>query len=121
MFGKLRDFFNQAAAAPPMPVRKAEPRKLRPDAVKVFHAVAVMPGMDACRSAKRVKGHRFLSHQAPALPFGDCDVSVCTCKYRKYADRRQMDDRRSFIAQAHRHEQTGGERRKRSGRRSTDE
>jgi hypothetical protein len=96
----------------------AAPRKEQQGA---YHAVAVVPGPDACASARRVKGQRFLSRQAPHLPFGDCDAAHCTCKYRKFADRRQLDDRRSFMPASHRHDKTGGERRDPvGGRRSTD-
>jgi len=59
-----------------------------------FGAVSIKIGPRACSAAKYLRGKRFLSSQAPALPLSKCDISDCTCKYDYYKDRRSEDDRR---------------------------
>jgi len=61
---------------------------------KEFAAVSIKIGPQACSAAKYLKGKRFLSSKAPALPLSKCDVSDCKCKYDYYKDRRSEDDRR---------------------------
>ncbi len=61
---------------------------------KEFGAVSIKIGPRACSAAKYLKGKRFLSSKAPALPLYKCDVSDCQCKYDYYKDRRSEDDRR---------------------------
>jgi hypothetical protein len=61
---------------------------------KEFGAVSIKIGPRACSAAQYLRGKRFLSHQAPALPLSKCDISDCQCKYDYYKDRRSEDDRR---------------------------
>jgi hypothetical protein len=86
-----------------------------------YHAVSVEHGLFVCAEAKKVEGIRFLSREAPPLPFRKCDSEQCTCRYRHHADRRQGDRRHRDFWSQDRHWQ-GDERRESSsrGRRSTD-
>ena len=54
----------------------------------LYHSVTIkaMPG--SCVTAKALKGIRFLSKEAPALPLEDCDVETCICRYDHHTDRR---------------------------------
>ncbi|MFA9419253.1 MAG: hypothetical protein ACERLB_03815 [Gammaproteobacteria bacterium] len=61
---------------------------------KEFGAVSIKTGPRACSAAKYLRGKRFISSQAPALPLSKCDISDCKCKYQYYTDRRSEDDRR---------------------------
>lgn len=61
---------------------------------KEFGAVSIKIGPQACTAAQYLRGKRFLSHQAPALPLSKCDISDCQCNYGYYKDRRAEDDRR---------------------------
>jgi len=61
---------------------------------KEFAAVSIKTGPRACAAANYLKGKRFLSNQAPALPLSKCDISDCQCKYAYFRDRRSEDDRR---------------------------
>jgi hypothetical protein len=61
---------------------------------KEFSAVSIKTGPRACSAANYLKGKRFLSSKAPALPLSKCDASDCKCKYDYYKDRRSEDDRR---------------------------
>ena len=61
---------------------------------KEFGAVSIKTGPRACTAAKYLRGKRFISSQAPALPLSECDISDCKCKYDYYKDRRSEDDRR---------------------------
>jgi hypothetical protein len=60
----------------------------------MFHAVSLRPGLEACEAAKKLKGERFLSKNAPSLPLSTCEAADCQCWYEHFADRR-MDDRRA--------------------------
>jgi hypothetical protein len=86
---------------------------------KSFHAVAVLPGSIACRSALKLAGDRFLSAEAPTLPLPECDIAKCTCRYAHFEDRRHMQ-RRSLDHWESGKVWIGQERRGPSGRRSTD-
>jgi hypothetical protein len=61
---------------------------------KEFGAVSIKTGPQACSAAKYLRGKRFISSLAPALPLSKCDISDCKCKYDYYKDRRSEDDRR---------------------------
>jgi hypothetical protein len=52
------------------------------------HAVSVEPGRNCCHSARVLKGKRFLSREAPALPLKNCMNEECTCHYAHHEDRR---------------------------------
>ena len=99
-----------------------EPAAARPHrAANPYHAVSVVPGLFGCAESKKVEGVRFLSKEAPSLPFKGCDSDQCTCRYQHHADRRQGDRRHRDFWSQDRHWQ-GSERREATarGRRSTD-
>ncbi|MCZ6561234.1 MAG: hypothetical protein O6931_10160 [Gammaproteobacteria bacterium] len=64
-----------------------------------YHAVSIKSSANSCVTASALKGIRFLSKEAPAMPLEDCDVETCDCQYQHYVDRRS-GPRRS--------EETGG-------------
>jgi hypothetical protein len=62
-----------------------------------FRAVSVCPGTLSCASVKKLADMRFLARNAPMLPLQTCTRSqACTCRFRKYTDRRS--DERRFAA-----------------------
>lgn len=66
-------------------------RRQRPTTVRqLFHGVAIEPtDGHACRAVLALSAQRYLAHEAPPFPLGDCDDPVsCRCKYRHYSDRR---------------------------------
>jgi hypothetical protein len=86
-----------------------------------WHAVSVVARGFACPLVRALRGHRFLSNEAPGLPLSCCQrPEQCHCIYRHYEDRRNGPRRkveRGYYPTA----PTGNvERRKRSSRRSTD-
>lgn len=60
-----------------------------------FHAVSIRPGGNACDAARDLRGRRFLSPEAPALPLAGCDRPDCGCRFTHHGDRRSDEDRRS--------------------------
>jgi hypothetical protein len=88
-----------------------------------WRAVSVICTSASCDPARALKGRRFLGADAPRLPLAECPTpAACPCVYRKYADRRAGPRREE--------DQTGlrralssadQERRRKRGRRSTDE
>ena len=121
----------QGAAVPdrnPTIQRTAPPGKagVRPktpqNAKQEWHAVTIVTSGHACEAANLLKGHRYLSKQAPKLPLECCPApEYCRCTYRHFTDRRAAGYRRG----ADRGEQisrrpTIGERRATRGRRSDD-
>jgi hypothetical protein len=54
-----------------------------------FHAVTIAPGRQACAEARALRGKRFLSHEAPALPLKTCGSPQCECRYEHHEDRRK--------------------------------
>jgi hypothetical protein len=99
--------------------KRVEGTKSAGNAPKSFHAVAVQPGLIACRAALKLAGDRFLSAEAPTLPLSDCDIAKCTCRYAHFEDRRHMQ-RRSIDHWESGKVWIGQERRGAPGRRSTD-
>ncbi len=87
-----------------------------------FHAVAIRPGRHSCAEARRLKGHRFLSSEAPLLPLAECCGVQCTCIYQHFDDRRSQLDRRDpyGLRTASWEQPDQAERRARRGRRYTD-
>jgi hypothetical protein len=86
-----------------------------------YHSVAIACRTRSCEAVQQLKGKRFLSTEAPALPVQGCAADSCQCRYVHFDDRRD-DDRRTpfgkyssipplFIDH---------ERRNQSGRRSND-
>jgi len=60
---------------------------LRP--IQTWHAISVVAAHHACPAAGALRGIRFLSAQAPALPLKDCNQrSSCKCTYKHHKDRR---------------------------------
>ena len=64
-----------------------------PDAESIerprWHAVAIVAPPTACSAARACADKRYLSVDAPRLPLAACDVEICDCTYRHFADRRQ--------------------------------
>lgn len=81
----------------------------------MFHAVSIRPGLESCEAAKKLKGKRLLSKNAPSLPLPQCGVADCQCWYEHFADRR-LDDRRAHG----RTNYAGHERRVRNDRRQVE-
>ena len=67
----------------------AEPAHRNP-----YQAVSVRPGLDNCQAVRDLREQRFLASEAPMLPLDDCTTNGnCTCKYKRWDDRRQEDRR----------------------------
>jgi hypothetical protein len=84
-----------------------------------WHAVSIVPGTGACGAARRFKGVRFLSKDAPRLPLPACAAPHCTCRFKHHDDRRAGPRRRSeqgMISAPY----SGSERRRTGGRRWDD-
>lgn len=92
-----------------------------PETPHPFHAVGVKPGRPCCPDVVNLKGRRFLSREAPALPLMGCKLR-CACVYRHFDDRRDHTDRRDpYGLRTSSWEQPDQpERRGRRGRRYTD-
>jgi hypothetical protein len=99
---------------------------MRPDddvpvARNPWHAVEIVPPRASCIAAQALKGMRFLSVQAPALPLEQCThPTACRCTYRKHADRREDARRAEDATGIGRWSPRPIERRQNRGRRSTD-
>ena len=89
-------------------------------ATSPYHAVSVVPGLFVCAESKKIEGVRFLSKEAPTIPFKNCDSEQCRCRYQHHADRRQGDRRHRDLWSTDRH--WGGQERRDEprGRRATD-
>lgn len=100
----------------PEPVVEA-PRK----APSRFHAVAIVPGPQACAEARALVDQRFLSREAPSLPLKNCGTTECKCRYAHYDDRRK-GNRRAYDLAVSIDGYEGNEQRQPSkrGRRQTD-
>lgn len=111
--GWLRNFFRPNSPNAP----RAQPKTAKP--ASPFHAVSVIPGEGACGAAYRLTGHRFLSKEAPTLPLPTCDAFHCTCRFAHHADRRAGPRRRIDFGLMP-SQFPGNDRRRSTGRRSTD-
>lgn len=61
-----------------------------------YHAVAIRCGRTSCQAAQDNQRERYLSAEAPLLPFDQCDrPEQCECRYQHYEDRRDSPRRRS--------------------------
>jgi hypothetical protein len=100
---------------------KAAPPPQRPvPRVNAYQAVAVIPCAKACAAARESAGQRFLARRAPVLPLAGCDQPAqCTCKFRKYEDRRVGPQRTPYASMLVR-SYPGQEKRKSPGRRAGD-
>jgi hypothetical protein len=86
---------------------------------QAFHAVTIVTPGHACDAANSLKGHRFLSREAPRLPLESCpSPEYCRCTYRHYSDRRTGPRRASDRGEVR--TTPIGERRISRGRRTTD-
>ena len=86
-----------------------------------YKAVGIIPGAHCCSSAKKAFGRKFLERDSPRLPLPGCtSPQTCRCRFKKYADRRQ-DDRRHPFGGALGWNSAADDRRKRRGRRSSDQ
>jgi hypothetical protein len=100
-------------------VGKKQPAKPAANTSTSYHAVSIIPGVDACAAAHRFTRHRFLSRNAPRLPLPSCDAERCTCHFKHHKDRRAGARRRSEVGMMEA-SWNGPERRRTGGRRSTD-
>ena len=83
-----------------------------------YRAVSIVSTQTSCHEARRLRHIRFLLNEAPRLPLRECPQQLtCTCRYRKFPDRR-IADRRDIASSGRWY--TGAERRKSDGRRATD-
>ena len=86
-----------------------------------WSAVSIVCTSAGCAAAQALKGKRYLGADAPRLPLADCaSPGTCSCVYRKYPDRR-AGPRREVDSSGLRRASPKLERRKRGGRRSTDD
>jgi hypothetical protein len=59
-------------------------------------AVSIVCGGRSCEAARTLKGKRRLMMQAMPLPLSECTMTVaCKCRYQRYSDRREDEDRRA--------------------------
>lgn len=100
--------------------RRAGPKRARVSTLNhLFHGIAIESGDDACKAARRLSGHRFLSEEAPILPLETCTcVDACQCVYRHFSDRRTEPRRDADMGLPLRH--VAEEKRAGGGRRITD-
>lgn len=85
-----------------------------------FRAVEIEPSIICCTAAMQVTGRYYLLRAAPRLPLYGCTMPmICSCKFRKNADRRDSD-RRLFGANETNRWFVGLDRRKQEGRRSAE-
>lgn len=85
-----------------------------------YHAVSISAGLFVCSEARKLEGVRFLSREAPELPFKNCDSEQCRCRYQHHTDRREGDRRHSDLWSSDRHWMGKERRDEPRGRRATD-
>ena len=89
--------------------------------MKDFRAVAIVSSSLCCAAVKALRGQRKFCAEAPRLPLADCTTpGQCRCRFEKYADRRDGDDRRPLAASVRGAWYGGAEKRSSSIRRATD-
>lgn len=59
-----------------------------------YHSVEIVNESNMCASAKKLKGKRYLSQNAPTIPLLDCESKDCSCRYVHYDDRRKYNEDR---------------------------
>lgn len=89
--------------------------------VNPFHAVSISPGDDRCQAAEQMVGMRFLSTEAPQVPLYGCTAESCTCRYVHHEDRRSKMKRRDRDVWNRNSAVVMHDRRRSSGRRTTDQ
>jgi hypothetical protein len=90
---------------------------------KKYSAVSIAASGDCCPAVREHVGRKLLATDAPRLPLAACAHPLqCTCRFRKYADRRDEDDedRRSVRNEVRPVWYSGAQRRKSPGRRGED-
>jgi hypothetical protein len=88
---------------------------------KNFRAVEIVASLHCCAAVKALRGQRKFCAEAPRLPLTDCTTpGECRCRFEKYPDRRDGDDRRPFALSMRGAWYGGIERRRSSARRSSD-
>lgn len=90
--------------------------------MKTYAAISIIPGSPCCKSAQESSRRRLLAANAPRLPLDACTVpGQCKCRFHKFADRRDGEDRRLPVDTDRSGWYSGTEKRVvRSGRRTTD-
>lgn len=108
------DTDREAPAKKPASGASPRPKQLARD----YRAVSLASN-SSCTAARQGPGtRRYLLREAPRLPLADCPTPAsCTCRFLKYADRRD-DDRRLLGETETGRWYAGTERRRRKGRRS---
>lgn len=97
--------------------REEPPQNAAPQ--RLFQAVSIFRGVNACERARRFSEHRFLAKNAPPLPLPGCTMpQSCECKYLKHRDRRGAQRRLTDYTTSRIY--AGVERRRLKGRRATD-
>ena len=88
---------------------------------KPYPAVALVAARTCCAEAKALAGSRILATAAPGLPLPNCSMpDQCRCKFQKYSDRRDEDNRRLQFSSERSAWYAGCQRRKSNGRRADD-
>ena len=86
-----------------------------------YPAVALVASRGCCAAVKGLAGSKILAAAAPNLPLPDCSMPAqCRCKFQKYSDRRDEDNRRFQFASERSAWYSGGQRRRSGGRRTDD-
>jgi hypothetical protein len=66
-------------------------------ATRAYAAVSIMPGARCCEAATHASDQRSLVREIGKLPLEACTMpEQCACRFFKYTDRRDGDDRRLF-------------------------
>ncbi|MEZ5504317.1 MAG: hypothetical protein R3E50_17280 [Halioglobus sp.] len=52
---------------------------------------------NACAAVRQLAGVRFLLRNVPRIPVADCTCRQCNCYYRRYSDRRNVDQERRAV------------------------
>lgn len=102
-------------------LRRAPEASNTPTRARYYHAVAIVPKPSSCEEARAIGGIRYLSREAPPLPLPNCPwPERCRCRFEKFDDRRQDEDRRDIASSGRWY--AGEEKRRRPrGRRITDQ
>ncbi len=86
-----------------------------------YAGVEISVPMNGCAAAEAQKGRRYLQSEAPMLPLAGCNREHCRCKFVKYSDRRDGEDRRADLGEfATIHDSANSNRRRGPGRRDSD-
>ncbi len=71
----------------------------RAKAVDNYQAVSIEIPKNSCVAVQRHRGRKFLASQAPALPVSGCGHANCCCRFIRYEDRREEENRRDEFSQ----------------------